>query len=84
VLGAAVLAFLFVAQRWLPAAPGPLLAVLLATAAVALFELERHGVRVIGAIPSGLPVPALPPVRNLRSWSCPPWGCCWSDTPTTS
>jgi MFS superfamily sulfate permease-like transporter len=74
VLGAAVLAFLFVAQRWLPAAPGPLLAVLLATAAVALFGLERHGVPVIGAIPSGPPVPALPPVRDLPELVLPALG----------
>jgi sulfate permease, SulP family len=60
---ASVLAFLFVLRwRW-PRAPGPLLAVLLATAAVAAFGLDSRGVKVVGAIPAGLPVPMLPDVR---------------------
>lgn len=62
VFAAAVLAFLLVLQRFAAGAPGPLLAVLLATTVVAVFGLDRHGVRVIGAIPSGIPVPALPDV----------------------
>ncbi len=60
---ASILAFLFVLRwRW-PKAPGPLLAVLLATAAVAAFGLDSHGVGVVGRIPAGLPVPMLPDVR---------------------
>jgi len=62
-VAAAVLAFLFgLRWRW-PRAPGPLLAVLLATAAVAVFGLASRGVGVAGPIPAGLPVPALPDVR---------------------
>ena len=57
---AAVLAFLFGLRRWLPQAPGPLLAVLLATVLVAVTGLDEHGLRVVGAIPSGIPLPALP------------------------
>jgi MFS superfamily sulfate permease-like transporter len=45
--------------RW-PHAPGPLLAILLATAGVAAFGLASHGVAVVGPIPAGLPVPRLP------------------------
>jgi high affinity sulfate transporter 1 len=56
----AVLAFLFALRAWWPRAPGPLLAVLLATAAVAVLGLRRHGVQVAGGIPAGLPVPAVP------------------------
>ncbi|MEA5571172.1 solute carrier family 26 protein [Calothrix sp. UHCC 0171] len=55
ILGIIVLAFLFIVQRRFPNAPAPLLAVLLATASVALFHLERQGVAVVGEIPAGLP-----------------------------
>jgi high affinity sulfate transporter 1 len=61
-LAAAVLVFLLLLRwRW-PRAPGPLLAVLLATAAVVLFGLSRHGVSAVGPVPAGLPVPRLPDV----------------------
>ncbi len=60
VLSAAVLVLLLVLRRFLPRFPGPLVAVLLATAAVTLFSLERHGIRIIGPIPAGLPAPGLP------------------------
>jgi len=68
-----VLAFLLLLRwRW-PHAPGPLLAVLLATAAVTVFGLGRHGVRTVGPIPAGLPVPLLPEVdpRVLRELLLP-------------
>ncbi len=55
-----VLAFLLLIQRRFPTAPGPLLAVLLAVAAVSLFDLDRIGVAVIGKIPAGLPSFVLP------------------------
>ncbi|GLX99602.1 sulfate permease [Herbidospora sp. NBRC 101105] len=55
-----VLCFLFLLDRLLPAFPGPLLAVLLATVAVAMFGLQRAGIAVIGLIPAGLPAPRLP------------------------
>jgi sulfate permease, SulP family len=59
-VAAAVLAFLALLRwRW-PALPGLLIAVLLATAAVAAFSLASHGVAVVGPIPAGLPVPRLP------------------------
>jgi MFS superfamily sulfate permease-like transporter len=62
-VASAVLIFLFVVRwRW-PHAPGPLLAMLLATAVVAAFGLSGHGVSVVGSIPAGLPVPGLPDVR---------------------
>jgi sulfate permease, SulP family len=71
---AAVLVFLFVVQWRLPALPGPLLAVLLATAAVAIFGLEHHGIAVIGAVPSGLPAPALPRTGDVRELLLPAFG----------
>lgn len=60
ILSGLVLAFLLGLQRWRPNAPGPLLAVLLATAAVWLLHLEQVGVAVVGEIPAGLPQLVLP------------------------
>lgn len=60
ILAVVVLAFLFIIQRLFPSAPSPLLAVLLATAGVALFHLDQQGVAVVGEIPSGLPHLTLP------------------------
>ncbi|MCP9849028.1 SulP family inorganic anion transporter [Cyanobium sp. Morenito 9A2] len=59
-LAIGVLVFLLLIQRRYPQAPGPLLAVLLAVAAVSLLDLDQRGVAVIGAIPAGLPSFALP------------------------
>ncbi|OUC16441.1 MAG: sodium-independent anion transporter [Alkalinema sp. CACIAM 70d] len=50
-----VLAFLITVQRRFRQAPVPLLGVLLATAIVAIFQLDRQGVAVVGQIPAGLP-----------------------------
>lgn len=55
ILAASILIFLLIVQRRFPNAPGPLLAVLLATSAVYLFQLDRDGIAVIGEIPAGLP-----------------------------
>jgi hypothetical protein len=67
---AAVLVFLFVVQWRLPALPGPLLAVLLATAAVAVFGLENHGiggsVRAARAGAAADRGPAGPAVAGIR------------------
>jgi sulfate permease, SulP family len=60
-----VLAFLYGTQRWVPKAPGPLLAVLLATIAVVTLHLEQFGVALVGNIPAGLPQPIWP----SASWS---------------
>ncbi len=54
-LGLLVLGFLLLVQRQVPAAPGPLLAVLLATFMVFIFRLDQQGVAVVGTIPAGLP-----------------------------
>ncbi len=61
-LAVAVLAVLLVGSRLLPSTPMPLVAVLLATAAVALWDLQDDGVRLVGEIPRGLPVPQVPDV----------------------
>ena len=61
-LAAAVLAFLLVGSRLFPRAPIPLLAVLLAAGATALLTADALGVRVVGSVPQGIPIPALPSV----------------------
>ncbi|MEV4115693.1 sulfate permease [Nonomuraea sp. NPDC049695] len=73
-LAAGVLALVFLAQWRLPWIPAPLLAVLLATACVALLGLERYGIKVVGEIPAGLPVPALPAPADLRNLLLPALG----------
>ncbi|MBL1176490.1 MAG: sulfate permease [Pantanalinema sp. GBBB05] len=60
ILSILVLGFLLAIQRWFPKLPGPLLAVLCATAAVGIFDLQHWGVRVVGEIPAGLPRLAMP------------------------
>lgn len=73
VVAAVVLAFLLLLRwRW-PHAPGPLLAVLGATAVTALFGLPGHGVSVVGSIPAALPVPGFPDIgpSALRELALP-------------
>jgi sulfate permease, SulP family len=55
-----VLVLLIALRRWIPAAPGPLVAVVSSTVLVALFDLQSAGVAVVGEIPAGLPRPSLP------------------------
>ena len=73
-LSAATLMFLLaVAWRW-PRLPGPLLAVLLATALTAVFDLEAKGVRVVGELPAGLPKPGLLPLGDYLTLLLPAAG----------
>ncbi|HET9139922.1 SulP family inorganic anion transporter [Actinophytocola sp.] len=64
VLAAGVLAVLLVGARMFPRLPIPLFGVLLATAATAAFSLREHGIQVVGTVPAGIPVPALPAVSG--------------------
>ncbi|WP_433567509.1 SulP family inorganic anion transporter [Nocardia sp. CA-151230] len=61
-LAGGTLAVLLLAAWRAPQLPGPLVAVLGATAVVAVFSLRESGIRVVGEIPSGLPVPGVPHV----------------------
>jgi SulP family sulfate permease len=65
VIAAAVLVLLLTLRRWLPRSPGPLIGMLLAAGAVAVFDLDRFGVTTVGAIPRGLPTPAIPDFSDL-------------------
>jgi high affinity sulfate transporter 1 len=53
-------------RRFAPMIPGSLVAVLLGIAAVHLFNLDEHGVEIVGSIPSGLPSLGLPDVAAHR------------------
>ena len=59
-LATALVVSLFTLQRLAPRLPGPLITVALATAVVALFSLQDHGILVVGTVPAGLPTPAMP------------------------
>jgi high affinity sulfate transporter 1 len=61
-LAGAVLALLLALNRWAPRVPGPLIAVVLAAAAVVALSLESNGIVVVGSVPPGLPTPAVPSV----------------------
>jgi SulP family sulfate permease len=56
---AVVLVALVGFTRLLPRAPGPFIVVALASAAVAVLSLNRHGIEVVGEVPSGLPAVGL-------------------------
>ena len=88
-LAAGVLGFLFVVQRRFPRAPGPLVAVLLATLAVSVLGLQAAGLAVVGPMPSGLPSLQWPAVgvQDLQSLLLPALGVVivgYSDSISTS
>ncbi len=60
ILAGLVLGFLLVIGHFFPTAPTPLIAVLISTAAVAIFDLDRQGLALVGEIPAGLPQFAIP------------------------
>ncbi|MCX5880341.1 MAG: SulP family inorganic anion transporter [Deltaproteobacteria bacterium] len=56
-------------KKYAPKAPAALLALILTTVVVAVFGLDQKGVKVLGAMPSGLPsltLPNVPPADYLR------------------
>ncbi|MFC0400896.1 SulP family inorganic anion transporter [Paraburkholderia rhizosphaerae] len=60
-LGVASLIVIFSCKRWVPRVPGILVAVVGAAVAVAVLKLDRTaGVPIVGAVPRGLPQPAVP------------------------
>lgn len=76
ILSALVLGMLFSSARWTPRLPAPLLVMVLAAAVTALAGLGQRGVALIGAVPSGLPSPALPSIdgSDLRMLVLPALG----------
>jgi SulP family sulfate permease len=61
-VGLASLALVLGRRRLAPAVPGSLVAVLLGIAAVAVLDLDAHGVAIVGQIDSGLPALGPPDV----------------------
>jgi sulfate permease, SulP family len=61
-VGVLSLALLFALKRFLPRVPAPLVAVVFGILVVALFELNKKGVAIVGYIPAGLPLPRWPPL----------------------
>jgi SulP family sulfate permease len=59
-LGLITIGVILVIKRWRPRWPGTLVAMVLVGIMVALFDLDDHNVRVVGAIPGSLP-PFNPP-----------------------
>ncbi|MEU9451212.1 sulfate permease [Streptomyces sp. NPDC048277] len=75
VFSAAALLFLLLVTRYFRALPGPLLTVVLGTAAVVLFGLDdRYGIKVIGTLPEGLPGLAVPDLTELPGLVLPALG----------
>lgn len=60
VIGAATFAVILACRRFVPRVPGAVLALVASALAVALFGLDRHGVAIVGRIPTGLPELSLP------------------------
>jgi sulfate permease, SulP family len=60
ILAGLVLGFLLIVGHFFPTAPTPLIAVLISTAAVAIFDLDRQGLAIVGTIPAGLPLLSIP------------------------
>jgi sulfate permease, SulP family len=60
ILAGLVLGFLLIVGHFFPTAPTPLIAVLISTAAVAIFDLDSQGLAIVGAIPAGLPRLSIP------------------------
>jgi SulP family sulfate permease len=63
-----VVSSVLILRRFAPAVPGPMLAVILATAASAIWNFAGHGIAIIGPVAGGLPHLAMPDVH-------------WSDIP---
>ncbi|MDX3745811.1 sulfate permease [Streptomyces sp. AK08-02] len=75
VFSAVVLGLLFTMVRFVPAVPGPLVAFVLATAAVTVLDLDsRYELKVIGEVPSGLPSVAVPDLTELPHLVLPALG----------
>jgi high affinity sulfate transporter 1 len=62
-VGVAALVIIFALRALAPKVPAMLIAVALGIAVVAVFDLQDHGVAIVGAIPDGLPSLTIPSFR---------------------
>jgi high affinity sulfate transporter 1 len=65
-LAAATIAVIVAMRRWARRVPGPLVAVVGGILAVGALGLADDGLAVVGAVPSGLPGFAVPPLEDWR------------------
>lgn len=63
-LGLSFFAAIRILKRFAPALPATAIIVVVAIIASWIFDLDSHGVAVVGPIPSGLPLPAFPDLRG--------------------
>jgi len=73
-LGVGVLVGLFTLKHFWPEGPISLVAVLVATVIVAVFDLQNQGVEVIGAMPTGLPTLTVPELGEALGLIAPAFG----------
>ena len=64
-VAAGTFALLVAFYRLLPRWPGPLIAMVLAAAAVAMLDLDQMGVATVGSIPRGLPPASIPDFSTI-------------------
>ena len=72
-LSIAVFILLYLTHWLLPKSPSALIVLVIAGAVVAIFNLDRFGLDVIGEVPRGLPDPRLPDLGDLEIWSLLPF-----------
>ena len=61
-VGVTILALLLLLSRVAPKVPGPLVAIVLGAAGSAVFGFAKHGIRLLGEIPAGLPALKIPAI----------------------
>lgn len=59
-IGLLAIVALVLGRRYIPRFPMALIVVVVSTLAVALLNLDSHGVAIVGVVPAGLPMPGLP------------------------
>jgi MFS superfamily sulfate permease-like transporter len=64
-VGLGLFIFLRLLRLYAPRLPGPLFAIIAGVALAHVFDLQSHGVRLVGAIPSTLPAFSMPLPGNL-------------------
>ena len=64
-IGLVCLGLILAFGHWLPRIPGVLVAVLVAIAASAVFDLGAHGVSLIGPLPQGFPPLTVPSIKSI-------------------
>ena len=66
-IGLASIGVLVVLKKTLPRFPAALVVVVLGTLAAALLRLDQHGVKIVGAVPHGLPGLTLPGLKLAQA-----------------